>query len=593
MRPSTSLACGQCGAALVQGARFCLSCGSAVTTGGGATVAASANTFGGTSAGPGFTDADRQAQLTQFLVEATLGEFEILGELGRGGMATVYLAHDLALDRKVAIKVIAPALLSSPGAVERFKREARTAGALSHPHIIPIHSVRETQHLLYFVMKFVEGRSLDDIVREQRRMPIRMVQAILIEVGQALAYAHRRGVVHRDIKPANIMIDSEGWAVVTDFGIAKVLESDSLTVSGAMVGTPYYMSPEQCAGKPVTGASDQYSLGVVAYEMLTGHPPFSGETIMEIMKGHFFEIPEAVITARPDCPAALADAVTRMLVKEPAERWPSMDEAVGAMETTPLAQDDPVRGEMIALARSSEALRRISRLSIPISPMPVGWTRARPMTSSNPAAPPPTIESEVSEEAETGGGWGTIAKVGVTVALLAGLGAGAALLTRKPALPEPVLSAADSSVMATAPAVTSPDTAVPPDTAAPGPSASAVPAPESSPPAPNSEAAAQPVRSRELKAYISRLQVRLQDAWAAQVLDPGMPSDTRARYLITIQPNGVQVSDPMDEGSPLDNAAFTATGDLGRVDSLPPSLRRGPLVLEATFTPTTVTLRPR
>jgi len=589
MRPSVALSCGQCGAALVAGARFCLSCGSAVTTGGGATVAASAHTFGVTSTGPGLTDADRQAQLTQLLVEATLGEFEVLGELGRGGMATVYLAHDLALDRKVAIKVIAPALLSSPGAVERFKREARTAGALSHPHIIPIHSVRETQHLLYFVMKFVEGRTLDDIVREQRRMPIRMVQAILIEVGQALAYAHRRGVVHRDIKPANIMIDGEGWAVVTDFGIAKVLESDSLTVSGAMVGTPYYMSPEQCAGKPVTGASDQYSLGVVAYEMLTGHPPFSGETIMEIMKGHFFEIPEAVATARPDCPGALADAVTRMLVKEPAERWPSMDEAVGAMETTPLAQDDPVRGEMIALARSSEALRRISRLSIPISPMPVGWTRARPLTSSNPAAPPPTIEAPVGEDGAETGGWGTFAKVGVTVALLAGLGAGAALLTRRPVVPEPGPAQADIGVTALVPVDSSPPldtaTAIVPDSAAP--------VAESTPPAPSPEAVAQEQQAREVRRYVEALRTLLQENWSGQPQDPGIPGDARLRYEIRIQANGVYTSEALDQDSPLDGLAFAAIEDLGRLAPLPASVRRTGLKLIATFTPTSVTLLPR
>jgi serine/threonine-protein kinase len=574
----------------VPGARFCLSCGTAVTTGGGATIAASAHTFGVTSTGPGLTDADRQAQLTQLLVEATLGEFEILGELGRGGMATVYLAHDLALDRKVAIKVIAPALLSSPGAVERFKREARTAGALSHPHIIPIHSVRETQHLLYFVMKFVEGRSLDDIVREQRRMPIRMVQAILIETGQALAYAHRRGVVHRDIKPANIMIDGEGWAVVTDFGIAKVLESDSLTVSGAMVGTPYYMSPEQCAGKPVTGASDQYSLGVVTYEMLTGHPPFSGETIMEIMKGHFFEIPEAVATVRPDCPAALADAVTRMLAKDPAERWPSMDEAVGAMETTPLAQDDPVRGEMIALARSSEALRRISRLSIPISPMPVGWTRARPLTSSNPAAAPPTVEAPTGDDAVEPSSWGTVAKVAVTVALLAGLGAGAALLARRPALPAPAAVQADSSVTTIPPVDSSPP-------APPGPATvtvdSAAVVAESRPPAPGPEAGAQEQQTREVRRYIDAVRGRLQENWAGQVQDPAIPGDARLRYRIVIQSNGVYTPEALDQDSPLDGLAFVAIADLGRLPPLPAALRGASLTLEATFTPASVTLQRR
>ncbi len=601
MRPSTSLACSQCGATVVPGARFCLSCGSAVVTGGGATVAASANTFGVTSVGPGLSDADRQAQLTQLLVEATLGEFEILGELGRGGMATVYLAHDLALDRQVAIKVIAPALLSSPGAVERFKREARTAGALSHPHIIPIHSVRETQHLLYFVMKFVEGRTLDDIVREQRRMPIRMVQAILIEVGQALAYAHRRGVVHRDIKPANIMIDGEGWAVVTDFGIAKVLESDALTVSGAMVGTPYYMSPEQCAGKPVTGASDQYSLGVVAYEMLTGHPPFSGGTIMEIMKGHFFEIPEAVEAARPDCPPALADAVTRMLVKEPAERWPSMDEAVGAMETTPLAQDDPVRGEMIALARSSEALRRISRLSVPISPMPVGWTRARPLTSLNPAAPPSTVESgePVDGLEPAGNGWGMALKVGISVAVLVALGAGAALVARNGSLATPAPVPTDSTALGGEPLTVPDGPPVPVDTAAPRPEVAVEPPRDTTPTAPIQETAAQQ-QAREISRYVRELRARLQHLWQAKLQEPevkaelqdaGVTSSTSLRWRLTIRPNGNwEDNQAMDDDSPLESAAFMTTHDLGKLDSLPSALRRSFLFLTVTFTTRDVTV---
>ena len=183
--------------------------------------------------------------LLEALRQATLGEYEVLAELGRGGMATVYLAHDIALDRKIAIKVMSPVLLSGEGMAERFKREARTAGQLSHPHIIPIYAVRESGALLYFVMKFVEGRPLDSIIREIGPLPIPMVQTILQQVGSALGYAHRRGVIHRDIKPANIMIDADGWAVVTDFGIAKVSEPQGLTMTGATIGTPSYMSPEQ------------------------------------------------------------------------------------------------------------------------------------------------------------------------------------------------------------------------------------------------------------------------------------------------------------------------------------------------------------
>ena len=160
-------------------------------------------------------------------------------------MATVYLAHDIALDRKVAIKVMSPHLLSGEGMAERFKREARTAGSLSHPHIIPIYAVKEAGDLLFFVMKFVEGRPLDGIIREVGAVPFPMAQTIMQQVGSALGYAHRRGIIHRDIKPANIMLDVDGWAMVTDFGIAKVADKEGLTMTGATVGTPSYMSPEQ------------------------------------------------------------------------------------------------------------------------------------------------------------------------------------------------------------------------------------------------------------------------------------------------------------------------------------------------------------
>ena len=204
------------------------------------------------------SDAPTQDNLQEVLRQATIGEYEILGVLGRGGMATVYLAHDLSLNRKVAIKVLAPALFQiGEGMIERFKREARTAAALSHPHIIPIYAVKESHHILYFVMKYVAGRPLDAVIRDIGGLPIKMVQTILAQVGDALAYAHRHGVIHPDIKSANIMLDEEGWAVVTDFGIAKVEAAQGLTITGVTVGTPAYMSPEQCATEEVTGATDQ------------------------------------------------------------------------------------------------------------------------------------------------------------------------------------------------------------------------------------------------------------------------------------------------------------------------------------------------
>src|SRR3989440_297833 len=291
MAPETETYCARCGTSLAPGAYFCLRCGTSVplTTGGaGAAVAPPVRRP---------LPAQHNAQLDA-LRKATLGEYEVLAELGRGGMATVYLAHDLALDRKVAIKVLAPALLlMGEGMVERFKREARTAAALSHPHIIPIYAVKESEHVLYFVMKYVQGRALDTVIRDVGTLPIPMVQTILAQVGDALGYAHRHGVIHRDIKSANIMLAEDGRAVVTDFGIAKVVQAEGLTMTGVTVGTPTYMSPEQCATRDVTGASDQYSLGVVAYEMLTGRLPFLGESTMAVMYAHFNERPRAARVA--------------------------------------------------------------------------------------------------------------------------------------------------------------------------------------------------------------------------------------------------------------------------------------------------------
>jgi uncharacterized protein YjdB len=363
--PTKTTNCPHCGQAMQAGQRFCPSCGSDIS--GQQTAFATAKIDVPPPPPP------RDAGVLDALRRATVGEYEVMGMLGRGGMATVYLAHDLALDRKVAIKVMAPHLIAGEGMAERFKREARTAGSLSHPHIIPIYAVKEAGDLLFFVMKFVEGRPLDGIIREVGPLPFPMVQCIMQQVGSALGYAHRRGIIHRDIKPANIMLDTDGWAVVTDFGIAKVSEKQGLTMTGATVGTPSYMSPEQCAAtKELAGTSDQYSLGVVAYEMLSGRLPFTAESVMAIMYAHFNEPPPPVQVARADCPPAIATAVMRMLEKEPEKRWPTMESAVSAFGAAPLAPDDPVRTKMMTLATHGGNSQLLARFSTPASPTPAG-----------------------------------------------------------------------------------------------------------------------------------------------------------------------------------------------------------------------------
>ena len=583
-RPSTTLVCAECGKPLVRGARFCLACGKPAPV--DAALSAAVSGEGSLS----LSDPERQARLEAMLVEATLGEFEILGELGRGGMATVYLAQDLALDRKVAIKVVAPSLLSGAGAAERFKREARTAAALSHPHIIPVHAVRETPELLYFVMKFVEGRPLDEILRGEQALPLRMVQAILFEVGQALAYAHRRGVVHRDIKPANIMLDGEGFSIVTDFGIAKPMQADSLTATGSMIGTPYYMSPEQCGGKPVSGASDQYSLGVVAYQMITGRRPFGGDTIMEILKGHFFETPPPILDVRPDCPAELAAVVDRMLSKEPGDRFASMDETLQAMACTPLTSDDPVRTQMVELARSSEKLQAIGKLKVPVSPVPLARSRAAVSRSGSnpPMQVPATVVSPPASRARTPIVLGSV----IVVALAAGI---AAVLLRAPATPAPAPTptAPSDTARPADPVSLTPVPAVPESVPAGPVTVDSVPAPAPAEPvaeAPKPKPKPDPavvaaIQRREITAYIRRIEDMLSKTWAQITLED-VSSDEVAVFQILIERNGVVLdgSKAITSNRLTDLADVDLDGSLGMLPALPESWGKGPLRVDVRYT---------
>jgi uncharacterized protein YjdB len=292
-------------------------------------------------------------EMLERLRRATAGEFEIGPELGRGGMAAVFLARDLALDREVAIKVMSPAVILGDGMTERFRQEAVTIARLHHPHIVPVYAVRQGEGLHYFVMRYVRGRALDQVIRRAGRLPLPIVRSILWQVAAALTYAHRAGVVHRDIKPANILIDEDGDAVVTDFGIAKAAERPSQTLSGALVGTPAYMSPEQCRGGEVSWASDQYALGAVAYEMITGAPPFAGSTFT-VMQAHVERAPRPLGELRADCGPELEAAILRMLAKERSARFPRMADAMAAVGAAPLADGDPLRDELSLLVSPGE-----------------------------------------------------------------------------------------------------------------------------------------------------------------------------------------------------------------------------------------------
>lgn len=313
-----------------------------------------------------------ERELFAALRAATLGDYDVYSPLGRGGMASVFLALDLSLNRSVAIKVISPSVLTSGTLVERFWLEARTAASLSHPHVIPIFAVKSVAGLHFFVMKYVEGGSLDSVLRAGGKVSISLVRTILTQVSSALAYAHRRGVIHRDVKPANIMLDDEGFAIVMDFGIAKVRDVTALTTAGTMVGTPYYMSPEQFSEKEIDGRSDQYSLGVVAFELLTGRRPFSGETVAQILRGHLLDSAPDVRDLRADCPPALAAAVSRMLSKAPEERFPSLESVMTLLASMPTVDADHVREQMMSLARTANMSR--PRISQPLSPVPLSFS---------------------------------------------------------------------------------------------------------------------------------------------------------------------------------------------------------------------------
>jgi serine/threonine-protein kinase len=264
--------------------------------------------------------------------------YELDREIGRGGMGIVYKARDRRLKRHVAIKVLPPELAFRSEIRTRFLREAETAASLSHPNIVPIYTVDERDGIVYFVMAFVDGENLAVRLHRQGALDADETRRIMIEVSRALAYAHQARVVHRDIKPDNILLQAEdGRVMVTDFGIARAVSEGAdarLTATGMAIGTPAYMSPEQSMGeREVDGRSDLYSLGVVAYQMLTGVPPFEAPSTPALLVKHLSERPDPIEFRRPDAPPDLARAVMLLLEKEPANRFPSAAALAAALET--------------------------------------------------------------------------------------------------------------------------------------------------------------------------------------------------------------------------------------------------------------------
>src|SRR5256712_365083 len=308
--------CSRCGTQNENASKFCRSCG----------MDLSATT-------PVGAVRDPQQEMTdlELVREQLKEEYEIIEELGRGGMAIVFKARERQLERDVAIKVLPFSLSFDKEFVERFQREARTSAKLEHPNIIPIYRVGKSGRVIFFVMKFLRGKPLSSVLAARGTLAPAEIRQVLAQVARALAYAHRSGIVHRDIKPDNIMFDEHGLAMVTDFGIAKAATGGKLTGTGMSIGTPHYMSPEQARAQALDGRSDLYSLGVVAYQCLTGGVPFDGEDSFAIGYKHIMEELPTPSLETPD-KRSLFEIIRKMMAKLPDDRFQNADDLVQALE---------------------------------------------------------------------------------------------------------------------------------------------------------------------------------------------------------------------------------------------------------------------
>ena len=401
--------CQRCGAEIAAGSRFCPSCGRQVIDPGASTLLV------------GATDDALLAEVRH----ALSGEYEIDREVGRGAMAVVYRATEAGLGRRVALKVLPPEMTLSHELTERFKREARLAASLEHPNIIPVYREGQSGRFLFMAMKFIEGRPLEDIIESQGPLPVPVVLQVLRAATSALAYAHERGIVHRDVKSANILVDRDGRVVVTDFGIARAAEDASLTSTGTMVGTPYFMSPEQCAARRIGPQSDQYSLGVVAFQMLTGSVPFQAETLPGIMHHHFYTQVPDLGTARLDVPAPLRELIDRALAKKPEHRFASTEAMLRAVEAIPFPKESQRQG-----------LASLRELACG-APIPAVGISALPALASSIRLTPPQDMPTVPARGSSFSRWA----IAVMAVITLSAGGAAAFALRRDAPAEPVPAA--------------------------------------------------------------------------------------------------------------------------------------------------------
>ncbi|HRQ21986.1 MAG TPA: serine/threonine-protein kinase, partial [Anaerolineales bacterium] len=294
-----------------------------------------------------------------------LGPYRVINEVGSGGMATVYKAYQASMDRNVAIKVLPGQLAESEEFVKRFQQEARIIARLEHPYILPVFDYGEEDGVAYFVMRYLEAGTLKDRMKA-RRLSWEKIDRIFTQLTDALGYAHAQGVVHRDLKPANALIDSSGNLFLTDFGIAKLLESASprLTQTDAILGTPAYISPEQAAAQPVDQRSDIYSLGIILYEMVTGRVPFIADTPLAVILKHLGDPLPPPSLLKPDIPPAIEQVVLKSLAKKPEDRFANTAGFLSAWKKALAGMD--------TISSMNTVVDSVSSMQTVVDQMPIG-----------------------------------------------------------------------------------------------------------------------------------------------------------------------------------------------------------------------------
>lgn len=311
--------------------------------------------------------------------------YKIERKIGEGGMAEVYLGYDDLLHRPIAIKRLRPQYAADPVFRTRFEREAQAAASFSHPNIVDIYDVGEDGGTPYIVMEYIAGQTLKEIIEQEGPFDPDDVAILVEQVASALDYAHERGFVHRDIKPHNILVDADGLAKVVDFGIAKGLSDSTLTEAGSGLGTVHYLAPEQAGGLMATPESDIYSLGVVAYEMLTGRLPFEADSAVGIAMKHLHEMPRHPSDVNPQVPRRAGDVVMRALAKNPTERFPSAGEFARALDRW--REYNGANGSTMRYnAATVRVPRQAPRTAVRSQPQPIGQTRPDPVAAYRPQA---------------------------------------------------------------------------------------------------------------------------------------------------------------------------------------------------------------